>query len=294
MVFQIPDKPNPSKENKELPTLPEKVDVKIVEFNAPNESKNKNETQGEDSTILVTKNNLKYTVTPEKEDFKGGAVVYNYVPNHIYKIFLAPFNLVDIQLEPGEQIVSPPACGDTANFILGTSDSFIKGEKCEHVYLKSVYPDKDTTLSINTNKRVYQFSLHSYKELFMPIVSFNYPIDSFENMKKAAEIQQRNSIFLSGTITDFNFSYDIIPMSVNKPKWCPALVFDDGKKCYLNFPSSKRAAYAPVLFIVDGDKRILCNYRVVGDYYIVDQVFDHAELVLDVNNGNIITIKKRS
>jgi P-type conjugative transfer protein TrbG len=294
VVIEIPDKPNPSKEKTETNPIPDKLDIKVVDYNAPYEEKTSNETSPEDPTVLVTENNIRYTIVPTREDFRGGAVIYNYVPNQRYKIYLAPFNLVDLQLEAGEQIVAPPACGDTSNFILGTSASFQNGLRVEHVYLKAVYADKKTSLSINTNKRVYQFSLYSYKELFMPMVSFNYPLDSFEAMKKTAEIQQRNSLILSGNITDFNFSYDIIPMSPNKPKWCPALVFDDGKKTYFNFPSAKRAAYAPVLFIIEDGKKVLCNYRVLGDYYIVDQLFDRAELVLDVNLGNIISISKRS
>lgn len=35
---------------------------------------------------------------------------------------------------------------------------------------------------------------------------------------------------------------------------------------------------APALFIKDGDDLNLVNYRVKGDYYVVDRLFDVAEL----------------
>lgn len=292
VVFEIPDKPNPSNGTESAPDIPDAVDIEVKEYEAGNEEDGEEKENGKSPETAVTENNIAYTVTPKKEDFSGGAVIYNYVPNHIYKIFLAPYIVADIQLEPGERIVSPPACGDTANFMLGTSFSYAEGKKCEHIYIKAVYAGKSTTLSVNTDKRVYQFSLRSYAKTYMPIVTFNYPLETLSAMKAEAEKRNRSSVYLSGSITDFTFSYEILPMSIHKPHWMPSMVFDDGKKTYIHFVSARRASYAPVLFIIEDGKRILCNYRVLGDYYIVDRTFDRAELILDVNAGNIITIKK--
>jgi type IV secretion system protein VirB9 len=240
-----------------------------------------------------TRNNTtNYTIAPRKENYNGGAVTYNYVPNNIYKVYLSPRNICDLQLEPGETVVSSPACGDTINFQLGTGFSIDDGIKVEHLYLKALASGNQTTLTVNTDKRVYQFKLMSYQITYMPIINFNYPLEAFETMKQEAIQRQNNAIYLQGDLRNFNFSYDIIPQSIHKPDWMPSKVFNDGKKTYIHFPSASRASYAPVLFAVENKQRVLVNYRVFGKYYVVDQILDHAELVLDVNAGNVITIKR--
>jgi P-type conjugative transfer protein TrbG len=294
VIVQIPDKPNPSRED-ELKNLPAtNVDIKVVDFNLPeNTGSDDASTNGGNASSIVAVNNLTYTVSPTKEDFSGGAVAYNFVPNNTYKIFCAPFKIVDIQLEPGENIVSPPVSGRQELFNVFVSFSTVNNVRQQHVYIKCAYAGKETNLFINTDRRIYQFALYSFKDLYMPIVSFNYPIDSMKAFKQNLEDQQRKQLYLTGSITDFNFSYNILPMSVHKPAWMPSIVFDDGKKTYIHFASAKRASYAPVFFIIEDGKRILCNYRVVGDYYIIDQTFEHAELVLDVNANNIVSVIKQ-
>jgi len=290
----IPNEPNPSREQVQI-SLPENVDIEVVDYNLPEGYDEEEDTLSNENPIENVNNSvIKYTITPTSKDFSGGSVVYNYTPNFIYKIYLKPFNATDIKLQPGEVIVSSPVCGDTVNFILGTGISYENNIEVTHVYIKPVYEKKSTNLIINTNKRTYQFSLYSFDEdeIFMPMVSFNYPIESFEMMQSEAN-RLDNEIFLAGNLSNFDFAYEIVPHSIFKPDWCPNIVFSDGVKTYLHFASARQASYAPVLFLVKDNERILVNYRVIGDYYVVDMAnVEHMELVVDINNGNIITIKK--
>ena len=47
----------------------------------------------------------------------------------------------------------------------------------------------------------------------------------------------------------------------------------------------------PSLYIKDGNKLLLVNYRVKGSYLIVDRLFTEAELRID--NKKVIIKKKR-
>jgi len=234
-----------------------------------------------------------FTVLPKKQIFDGGAVVYNYVENHLYQIFLAPRQLTHLSLEEGEIITAPPAAGDTYNFMVETTQTQKAGKITEHVLIKAVNAGNETTLVIATNRRVYHFRLCAFERTFMPIVYFHYPMSIFEELEKKEEIRQRNQLTIHSDIRDLDFSYEIIPHDIHMPEWAPSMVFNDGSKTYMQFHSAKRTAVAPALFEINSKKEpSLLNYRVTGDYYIVDQVIEHAQLVVDINEGNLITIKR--
>jgi type IV secretion system protein VirB9 len=70
-------------------------------------------------------------------------------------------------------------------------------------------------------------------------------------------------------------------------------VFDDGKKTFIQMPKELRVYEAPTLFILDEDSEpMLVNYRVKGDYYIVDRLFDQAELRVGPHKKIDIQIKR--
>jgi len=269
------------------------VQVKVVQFVIPREPassapQKKATTNG--AREEVAQANSELVVHPTREDYQGGAVVYNYVRNQVYELFTAPYELTDIALEPGETLTSSPASGDTADFILATSYSRNGAERIEHVLLKPVYSGKQTTLLITTDKRSYTFSVYSFQRTHMPLVSFRYP---FEQARLVAQAQRAQEVRIPtyGTITNLDFNYRIIPHTLDLPAWAPSHVFNDGRRTYIDFPSADRAAYAPVLFSVDAHgARTIVNYHLQGTYYIVDSVLSHAELVLSANDGNVITI----
>jgi type IV secretion system protein VirB9 len=61
----------------------------------------------------------------------------------------------------------------------------------------------------------------------------------------------------------------------------PRRVFDDGAKTYIQMPVEIQHQEAPVLLVVGKDgKGEMTNYRVKDQIYIVDRLFDRANLVL--------------
>ncbi|TIO48499.1 MAG: P-type conjugative transfer protein TrbG, partial [Mesorhizobium sp.] len=69
--------------------------------------------------------------------------------------------------------------------------------------------------------------------------------------------------------------------------------FDDGSKVYIEFPRRIDQGEAPPLFIVGADgSSELVNYRVRGNYYIVDRLFAAAELRLGTKRQQVIRISR--
>lgn len=71
--------------------------------------------------------------------------------------------------------------------------------------------------------------------------------------------------------------------------------FDDGRHTYIEFPASIAVGEAPPLFLVDerGDAQLV-NYRQKGRFYVVDRIFDRAELRLGEKKQQIVKIMRRS
>ncbi|MEM7570449.1 MAG: TrbG/VirB9 family P-type conjugative transfer protein, partial [Pseudomonadota bacterium] len=85
-----------------------------------------------------------------------------------------------------------------------------------------------------------------------------------------------------------NFRYAI---DGDSPPWRPLRAFDDGRKVFIQFPARLDQGEAPPLFVVgrSGDSQLV-NYRVNGNYYIVDRLFAAAELRLGEKNQQVVRI----
>jgi type IV secretion system protein VirB9 len=274
-----------------------KIVIKVVDYQSSEEklqqstlTMDNKEKLAADPSEVVQRQNMTFEIKPSVENYSGGAVVFQYIPNHVYRLYVAPMMTTNIELAPGEKMINAPYAGDTVNFKCGQTFFIENGKERQQVLIKAVYSGKTTTLNIPTDQRNYMFNIVALPKTFMPLVSFDYPLEMAESMK-ALEKSKENDILMHGKITDLDFGYKILPHSIHLPKWQPSIVFNDGEKTYLNFASASRASYAPVLFeVTDKGQRELVNYRVRGTYYIVDRVLMHFELILDVNEGNTITV----
>ncbi len=71
-------------------------------------------------------------------------------------------------------------------------------------------------------------------------------------------------------------------------------VFDDGSKTFIQFPPGLKSSEAPALFVSSDGNTQLVNYRVKGDYYIVDRLFDEARLIVGEQDQIVVEIRKKS
>ncbi|MFX8637211.1 TrbG/VirB9 family P-type conjugative transfer protein, partial [Acinetobacter baumannii] len=69
--------------------------------------------------------------------------------------------------------------------------------------------------------------------------------------------------------------------------------FDDGRQTFIEFPPSLAVGEAPPLFVVGpkGDAQLV-NYRVSGRFYVVDRLFDVAELRLGEKKQAVVRITR--
>jgi type IV secretion system protein TrbG len=233
---------------------------------------------------------LAATVKPVSSGFVGGAQVYAFAQDAIFKGYVAPGLVTDLVLQPGETLVAV-ASGDTARWVIGDTSSGSGDTKQTHVLVKPFAPGLLTNLVITTDRRTYHVRLVSTRSTAISTMRWTYPQDDLLALqhKEAAE---RIAVPVAAglSVEQLNFGYEI---TGDKPAWRPLRAFDDGNRTYIEFPASLGTSEAPPLFVLGPDgKAELVNYRLQNRYYVVDQIFDAAELRLGLKKQQVVRISK--
>jgi len=230
------------------------------------------------------------TVEPAASGFVNGAQVYPWSEGAIFMGIVAPGLVTDIVLQPGESLVAV-AAGDTARWVIGDTVSGAGDTKQTHLLVKPFSAGLVTNLVITTDRRAYHVRLVSTRSTAMSSMRWTYPQDELLALKRRAEAVQAAAPIASGlAIERLNFNYAI---TGDRPAWRPLRAFDDGQKTYIEFPASLAASEAPPLFLVGPDgKAELVNYRVATRYYVVDRIFDAAELRLGLRKQQVVRIAR--
>jgi type IV secretion system protein VirB9 len=221
------------------------------------------------------------------------AIVFPYVPDSLYEVYAAPDHMTTIELQPGEALTTSngkPLSADTVQWI---ADSVVAGAGAERRVIIMVKPTMtgiETNMLIPTNRHVYNLVLRSVSRAYMPVVDFSYPPD--DPPAPAPAPASVSATVASNTTSEavavapdaMNFNYRVRDVRGKHVIWAPLRVFDDGSKTYLQMPPEMRSWEAPALFVMEDKKTpLLVNYRVRGDYYIVDRLFEHAQLRVGAN-----------
>ncbi len=245
---------------------------------------------------VIDKANQTAQQKPEQDGYFNAMMQFDYAPGALYQVYAAPLKLTDIQLQPGEKILGNPAAGDTTRWVLGIGHSKQQGKDQQHVYIKPTKPGLHTTLSINTDKRTYHIELHSYQETYMAAVNWRYPHEELNTLQLQTLQQTDQNQQITSTdvqLDQINFDYQI-KIKDGDPNWTPNQVFDDGRKTFIRFPNHVRYFEAPVLFVLSEENDMqLVNYRVKNDFYVVDRLFQKAELRLGQDDPAIVQIIKQ-
>lgn len=242
---------------------------------------------------VIADANRKATFGPERDGYFNSIMTYDFSDGALFQIYTAPLRLTAIELQPGEKIVGKPAAGDTIRWIMGVGRSGTGATEQEHLFVKPTRAGLSTTLVVTTDRRTYYLVLHSFEESYMAAVRWRYPQDEIAQIEGLAardEALARSTIATNVNLASVDFSYKV---SVQKgsPSWAPLQVFDDGRKTFIRFPSSMLNREAPVLFVLSSTNDIqVVNYRVQNDYYVVDRLFDRAELRMGQKDQEIVRI----
>ena len=233
--------------------------------------------------------NGKAAVEPSLANYMNAIQVYPYTVGALYQIYCAPEQVTDIVLQPGEELVSVSA-GDTVRWVLGDTVSGTGAEAQAHILIKPIQAGLRTNLIITTSLRAYHLELRAFEETYMAAVSWRYADQQLvTRVANSGAARATASSTPAGLQLDrLKFRYDI---HGGTPHWRPAQVFDDGRKVYIRFPARLDQGEAPALFVIGRDgKSQLVNYRMAGDYYVVDRLFARAELRLGEKRQDVVKI----
>ena len=235
------------------------------------------------------------TTQPTTDGFLNAIQYYDYAPGVVYTAVTSPGYVTTIALRPGEKLVTA-AAGDTTRWVVDNVQSG-SGEASQTLLL--VKPRKaglQTNLLITTDQRAYTLDLSSTESnTYHTMIAWNYPFGDVVMIRNQVAVQQAapQATVASGVnLAKANFNYLILRQKhARTPAWCPVRAFDDGQKTFIQFPPKVAVTEAPPLFVMGrhGDAQLV-NYRVKGEWYIVDRLFDKAELRLGQAPQTVIAI----
>ncbi|MCJ8508808.1 P-type conjugative transfer protein TrbG [Rhizobium lemnae] len=233
-----------------------------------------------DPAARVSEANAAARMQPVRNGFINSMQVYPFVDGALYQVYTSPGQITDIGLQPGEQLVGsgPVAAGDTVRWIIGDTESGSGATKQVHILVKPTRPELTTNLVINTDRRTYHMELRSTEKTYMASVSWQYPQDQLIALRRQNTQAEAQQPVASGVdLSRVNFRYDV---TGDRAPWRPLRAFDDGRQVFIEFPRGIGQGEMPPLFVVgpEGDTSELVNYRVRGNFMIVDRLFAAAEL----------------
>jgi len=238
--------------------------------------------------LRVRTANAKATQEPAAPAFVNAVQVYPYGEGVLYRLFAAPERVSDIALQPGEAIVSV-AAGDTARWTVGDTTSGSGESRRVHILVKPFAAGLSSNLVITTDRRAYHLQLDSTPATAMAALSWTYPQDEMIAIRRQQASAEAARPVASGLAVErLDFGYAV---TGDRPAWRPLRAFDDGRQTFVEFPASVGVGEAPPLFVIGnrGDAQLV-NYRMAGRFYVVDRLFDAAELRLGTKKQAVVRI----
>jgi type IV secretion system protein TrbG len=232
---------------------------------------------------------------------KNGAVSYLFGAEQP-SVVCAVLQVCDVALQAGEQVNSINL-GDTARWTIEPVITGSGENEVQHIIIKPMDVGLETSLVVTTNRRTYHLRLRSHRKQYMPQVVFTYPDEEQTKWnalrQQATKERQDKTIPQTGEyLGNLDFDYEIKPNG--SISWTPLRVFNDKQKTIIEMPDAMAQTEAPTLLVVrreggvfEDDETVQVNYRVQGNRYIVDSVFDSAILIAGIgNNQDSVTIKR--
>lgn len=238
----------------------------------------------------VARANRSATQEPQSHGYVNAVQVYPFSEGAIYQVYTAPGAVTDIALQAGEGLVSV-AAGDTVRWVIGDTTSGAGEAKRTHVLVKPFSPGLATNIFITTDRRSYHLQLTATPRTAMAALSWTYPADELIALRRSADQAAAAAPIAHGVALDgLHFDYRV---SGDRPAWRPLRAFDDGRQTFVEFSPSIVVGDAPPLFVIGASGEVeLVNYRVQGRFYIVDRIFDAAELRLGTAKQQIVRIER--
>ena len=220
--------------------------------------------------------------TPLRGDSR--LVEFNYDQDNTYLVLSKPKAVTDIQFA-ADELIQSVAAGDTANW------EFTPTRSRKHLFVKPRFEDLETSLTVITDKRSYQFVLRSTGEgkKWYQRISWVYSrelVVTVDGEDAPARAAAKQSAPASAAGAEADLESGIEPSALRfgyqisgEAPFRPRVVFDDGKFTYFKMPSDLQEL--PALFAVIEDKDYsLVNFEVKGDYLVAQRLLPLAVLKL--------------
>ncbi len=216
---------------------------------------------------------------------RDGRVLYSYGAG-LPTVVCAPLRVCMIELQSGEKLVGEPHIGDSIRWNLSPAMYGTGEASTSVIVLKPQGAGLDTNLLITTDRRAYYLRLLSKPDDYVARVAFAYPDDEDNQRKWQQQLAEQKDRQIKSTriaelppnaVDSMYFNYRLKGDDGIRP----VRVFDDGKKTYIQISQAAKNRETPVLVVIGSDgKQEMVNYRVKDDMYIVDRLFEKAELIL--------------
>jgi type IV secretion system protein TrbG len=236
-------------------------------------------------------------LAPSRADsFVNAAQVFPYETGRVFEIWTAPLRITTISLEPGETITNK-AAGDTERWMIGDTTSGTGATLQTHILVKPYRAAIATNMVVTTNRRVYLLSLRAADsaDAFNAAVTWTHPqpLPSSATQTANAPTLIAGPLGRTASIDGLNQNYRI-KAGWRRPPWTPVSVSDDGRQTFITFPESLGSTEAPPLFVLadNGDAQLV-NWRKQSNVYVVDRLFQKAELRLGGTSPKVVRIERK-
>lgn len=228
------------------------------------------------------------TRPPEADALVGAVRIFAWAPGRVYPVRTAPLRVTTLTLGPGETLVAK-AAGDTVRWQIGETTSGEGAARRVHVLVKPLQRGLDTNLVLTTSRRVYLVDLTSgTTDRFNVAVAWDGGALEAGAPVPPAAMPGPDPVAVPRGPLDAR--YRIEPRG-RRARWTPRSVFNDGLRTFIAFDADLQIDEAPALFVIapDGEAQMV-NYRQAGGLFIVDRVFDRAELRLGDRRPQIVRL----
>jgi type IV secretion system protein VirB9 len=216
---------------------------------------------------------------PGRASFEAARQIYVYEPGAIYELYANPNYVSTILLEPGETL-NTIAAGDTSRWLVTQAEGETDSDGRTLVLIKPQAANLRTNIVLITDRRTYLLEAISQTgTIYSAQVAWRYR-------------QRADATANTASIANLNFNYRVRTVRGRAPVWTPIRVFDDGRRTWVEFDPGVAASDMPPLFVVTPDGAELVNYRVQGQRYMIDRIFDVAELRLGARAQTIVRIER--
>lgn len=216
-------------------------------------------------------------------------VRYTYSPDVIFRIQSLPNLTTHLELGEDEGVKETPAIGDQAQWMVTGGP--------RHLFIKPLRFDLETSLTVVTNKRTYQFQLISGRAAGAQVfqkVSFMYPDREMEvKLRKetetaAVEAEQNR---LAGQVVATNVDPAMLDFGFKiegDAPFRPRTAYTNGKFTFLVMPNTQDS---PAIFLLDDDdKPSLINYQVKANMIVVERLAN--KLLLKLGDAEVRITKR--